>query len=1122
MMRHLNSMIRGLVALIVVLGFVIGVPAGLIAYVGWPLPDSLPTLDQIQLGFRSGIDPQLLISVLAAIVWIVWAQLLIALTAEVVAAARGRAARRLPFIPGLQPAVAQLVAAITLATATLGPLHAVPATAAPLPIEMSVASSYPVVRIGQEPATPRWAKADSQQQTETELPRYLVTRHDTLWHIAESTLGDGRRWAEVRTLNAGRDMRDGHRFTETTERLHTGWELILPADATTAATEPPPPTADEVTVVAGDNFWTIAETTLAGAWGRPPSNAETAEYWRTLIDANRDRLAPPYDPDLIYPDQQFELPPIPADPKTQAVAPIPDHIPSSADGVVVEEGDSFWSIAQQALTNAWDRTPSSAETTSYWRRMVDLNRDRLSPPHDPNLIYPGQVFQLPAIPEYQQAQTEPDTELDTASPPETPPTAREETGTTPDNPTSDLPPATTPLPPKTDEPIPTDATGTTYEAPASADPADDTDEPDSVDDGSIAGELFPMASRLAGLGILAAGLATLLRRLRNAQLRHRRPGTVPTAPPPDTAKVESTIRSAAAPTATEFIDLALRSMARDVTESHIPPPQVVGVHLTADTLRVLLWAPHKDPPAGWAADDGGRSWTIPTVTDIDRLRTGSRGVPAPYPALVTAGHGDHAQLLLDLEYLGATQVTGEPTDVAATCYTMATELAATPLADDLQIICIGFGDEIADLERVTVVDHLTEVLPALEAKATAVTRLESQAPLAGRLSPGAGDTWNPIIILDPATDPPEEARQLLTLAHSGRGVAAVVGYPTGDRWRLHIKNDTVRIDPLGFTFARRNLTPVEQATLGDLVTAGKDLEGLPAELATDPLQHIVTDEDLGGRAEVATEPALFDEDHDIAVDGTPIPVPEMKVLGTLHVDGIDGRFPLRKCTELVAYLTFHRGGVEADTLMEALWPEQAPEYQRLNRHTSRTRTTLGIGPDGEPYVGYVSDGIYRLSSHLRSDIERFTGHIRQADQNERTNQTQHLYAALDLVEGTPFSGAGNAYNWAHTDGIITHAIVAIDNAAHRLAQHALQADDPDQATWAARKGLIATGACEECYRNLMRAAIAEGNQVAFEATYTELLAVTDADDGPDGASFLDPATIALYEQHNRSRRRHAG
>ena len=64
--------------------------------------------------------------------------------------------------------------------------------------------------------------------------------------------------------------------------------------------------------------------------------------------------------------------------------------------------------------------------------------------------------------------------------------------------------------------------------------------------------------------------------------------------------------------------------------------------------------------------------------------------------------------------------------------------------------------------------------------------------------------------------------------------------------------------------------------------------------------------------------------------------------------------------------------------------------------------------------------------------------------------------------------------------------------------------------------------CERCYRNLMHATIAEGNQVAFEAVFDELLAVVDADEGPDASSFLDPETIELYEQQSRKRRRHAG
>ncbi len=293
----------------------------MVAYVGWPLPTSLPTLDQIQLAFRSGIDPQLLINALAVVVWIVWAQLVTVLMAESIAAVRGRTARRLPVLPGLQPAVAQLVAAITLAAATLGPLRAVPATATPLPAEFTLASSYPAVDLGQEPARPRWAESTQPHKAESHQPTYQVMRHDTLWSIAETTLGDGRRWKEIRALNEGRTMPDGHSFTETTNDLTPGWLLVLPNDATTPDEDDTKEIASVVTVQPGDNFWTIAETTLATAWGRPPTESETSEYWRHLVDTNREHLAPPYDPDLIYPDQRFELPPIPTDPQAESAEP---------------------------------------------------------------------------------------------------------------------------------------------------------------------------------------------------------------------------------------------------------------------------------------------------------------------------------------------------------------------------------------------------------------------------------------------------------------------------------------------------------------------------------------------------------------------------------------------------------------------------------------------------------------------------------------------------------------------------------------------------------------------------------------------------------------------------------
>jgi nucleoid-associated protein YgaU len=76
----------------------------------------------------------------------------------------------------------------------------------------------------------------------------------------------------------------------------------------------PPPTAPPPTWVIrpGDNLWSVAEATLAGAWGRPPSDTEIDGYWMTLIGANRARLAHGDDPDLVFPGQVFLLPVLPA------------------------------------------------------------------------------------------------------------------------------------------------------------------------------------------------------------------------------------------------------------------------------------------------------------------------------------------------------------------------------------------------------------------------------------------------------------------------------------------------------------------------------------------------------------------------------------------------------------------------------------------------------------------------------------------------------------------------------------------------------------------------------------------------------------------------------------------
>ncbi len=58
--------------------------------------------------------------------------------------------------------------------------------------------------------------------------------------------------------------------------------------------------AAEVVVTRGDSFWSIAV--------EEAGERDLVGYWRALIDANRDRLVDPSNPDLLYPAQVLRLP----------------------------------------------------------------------------------------------------------------------------------------------------------------------------------------------------------------------------------------------------------------------------------------------------------------------------------------------------------------------------------------------------------------------------------------------------------------------------------------------------------------------------------------------------------------------------------------------------------------------------------------------------------------------------------------------------------------------------------------------------------------------------------------------------------------------------------------------
>lgn len=132
----------------------------------------------------------------------------------------------------------------------------------------------------------------------------------------------------------------------------------------------------------------MATAALGSGWSGPAAAGEPPPATPATLEVRDGRaveaLPPPAPtPTTTGPPASVSPPPAPL--------PAPDPPPAPAEAAagvhVVAAGESLWTIAAA-------RVAPGAEVAPYWARVVDANRQSLRS-GNPNLIYPGEVVELP-------------------------------------------------------------------------------------------------------------------------------------------------------------------------------------------------------------------------------------------------------------------------------------------------------------------------------------------------------------------------------------------------------------------------------------------------------------------------------------------------------------------------------------------------------------------------------------------------------------------------------------------------------------------------------------------------------------------------------------------------------
>ncbi|WP_410611043.1 BTAD domain-containing putative transcriptional regulator [Amycolatopsis sp. lyj-109] len=224
-------------ALALLAGLCAGLPWALVRFIGWPLPDHLPTMAELGEVLTARLSTSLLLNVLACGAWLLWAAFLVELA---------RCARDLALTTGRPDSTwhgspLRRIAAVLITTVVVS---FVSRTA------LAASSGSSAMQTGVSSSVTAPSDVDGRPE-DLELVRPPHDGvHDSLYRIAQRRLGDGNRWPQIWRLNA-KSVQPGGRTLTSPSLIHPGDRIRLPPTPRPVAPEPPqrqpPPTKPTAT-----------------------------------------------------------------------------------------------------------------------------------------------------------------------------------------------------------------------------------------------------------------------------------------------------------------------------------------------------------------------------------------------------------------------------------------------------------------------------------------------------------------------------------------------------------------------------------------------------------------------------------------------------------------------------------------------------------------------------------------------------------------------------------------------------------------------------------------------------------------------------------------------------------